>query len=68
MGSEPPLLTFLLVVVSGWVHRRQWLIIESLQVEDRMLKDGFCGKRIRFADAETEWLAWKVKWSDAKFR
>jgi len=26
MGSVPPLLTFLLMVVSGWVHRRQLII------------------------------------------
>jgi len=46
MGSVPPLLTFLLAVVSGWVHRRQLLVIEFLQAENRMLKDRLRGKRI----------------------
>jgi hypothetical protein len=52
MGSVPPLLTFLLAVVSGWVHRRQRLVIEFLQAENRMFKDrvlskysnGVCGR------------------------
>jgi len=47
MGSVPPLLTFLLMVVSGWVHRRQLIVIEFLQVENRMLKERLRGKRIR---------------------
>jgi len=28
MGSVPPLLTFLLMIVSGWVQRRQLIVIE----------------------------------------
>jgi len=31
MGTVPPLLTYLLLVVSGWVHRRQLIVIEFLQ-------------------------------------
>jgi putative transposase len=61
MGSVPPLLTFLLAVVSGWVHRRQLLVIEFLQAENRMLKDRLRGKRIRFTDAERALLARKAK-------
>ena len=61
MGSVPPLLTFLLAVVSGWVHRRQWLVIEFLQAENRMLKDRLRGKRIRYTDAERALLARKAK-------
>ena len=41
MGSVPPLLTFLLMVVSGWVHRRQLIVIEFLQAENRMLKERY---------------------------
>ncbi|MEO8104088.1 MAG: hypothetical protein ABI790_16335 [Betaproteobacteria bacterium] len=41
------LLTFLLMVVSGWVHRRQLIVIEFLQAENRMLKERLRGKRIR---------------------
>ena len=61
MGSVPPLLTFLLMVVSGWVHRRQLLVIEFLQALNRMLKERLSGKRIRFSDAERALLARKAK-------
>src|ERR1700704_2632378 len=61
MGSVPPLLTFLLMVVSGWVHRQQLIVIEYLQVENRLLKEHLRGKRIRFTDAERALLAQKAK-------
>jgi len=57
----PPLLTFLLMVVSGWVHRRQLIVIEFLQAENRLLKERLRGKRIRFTDAERALLARKAK-------
>jgi hypothetical protein len=28
MGSVPPVLSFLLMMVAGWVHRHQLLVIE----------------------------------------
>ena len=61
MGSVPPLLTFLLMVVSGWVHRQQLIVIEYLQAENRLLKERLRGKRIRFTDAERALLARKAK-------
>jgi transposase InsO family protein len=61
MGSVPPLLTFLLMVVSGWVHRQQLIVIEFLQAENRLLKARLRGKRIRFTDAERALLARKAK-------
>jgi putative transposase len=61
MGSVPPLLTFVLMVVSGWVHRRQLIVIEFLQAENRLLKARLRGKRIRFTDAERALLARKAK-------
>ena len=61
MGSVPPLLTFLLMVVSGWVHRRQLIVIEFLQAENLLLKERLRGKRIRFTDAERALLARKAK-------
>ena len=61
MGSVPPLLTFLLMVVSGWVHRRQLVVIEFLQAENRLLKERLSGKRIRFTDAERALLGRKAK-------
>src|ERR1700720_2579102 len=61
MRSMPPLLSFLLVRVSGWVQRHQLLVIEFLQAENRMLKERLRGKRIRFTDAERALLARKAK-------
>jgi putative transposase len=61
MSSVPPLLTYLLLVVSGWVNRRQLIVIEFLQVENRLLKERLRGKRIRFTDAERVLLARKAK-------
>ena len=61
MGSMPPLLTFLLMIVSAWVHRRQLVVIEFLQAENRLLKERLRGKRIRFTDAERALLARKAK-------
>jgi len=61
MGSVPPLLSFLLVIVSGWVHRHQLLVIEFLQAENRLLKNRLRGKRIRFTDTERALLARKAK-------
>jgi len=61
MGPVPPLLTFLLMFASGWVHRRQLIVIEFLQAENRMLKERLRGKRIRFTDDERALLARKAK-------
>jgi putative transposase len=60
MGSVPPLLSFLLMVVSGWVHRHQLTVIEFLQAENRLLKEKLQGKRLRFTDAERALLARKA--------
>jgi hypothetical protein len=57
MESMPPVLSFLLLMVSGWVHRHQLLVIELLQAENRLLKGRMRGKRIRFTDAERALLA-----------
>ena len=57
----PPALSFLLMMVSGWVHRHQLLVIELLQAENRLLKERLRGKRIRFTDAERALLARKAK-------
>ena len=52
MGSVPPVLSFLLMVVAGWVHRHQLTVIEFLQAENRLLKEKLGGKRLRFTDGE----------------
>ena len=61
MGSVPPLLSFLLMIAAGWVHRHQLIVIEFLQAENRLLKERLHGKRIRFTDAERALLARKAK-------
>jgi len=33
MGSVPPLLSFLLMIAAGWVHRHQLIVIQFLQAE-----------------------------------
>ena len=57
MGSLPPLLSFLLMVTAGWVHRHQLTVIEFLQAENGLLRDRLRGRRIRFTDAERALLA-----------
>jgi putative transposase len=61
MGPTSPLLSLLLMMVSGWVHRHQLIVIEFLQAENRLLKERLRGKRIRFTDAERALLARKAK-------
>jgi len=57
----PPLLSFLLMIAAGWVHRHQLIVIEFLQAENRLLKDRLRGRRVRFTDAERALLARKAK-------
>src|SRR5438034_3548485 len=52
MGSAPPVLSFLLMIAAGWVHRHQLIVIEFLQAENRLLKERLRGRRMRFTDAE----------------
>jgi putative transposase len=59
MGSVPPALSVLLMMVSGSVHRHQLIVIEFLQAENHLLKEWLRGKRIRFTDAERALLARK---------
>jgi hypothetical protein len=61
MVSVPPLLTFLPMVVSDWVNRRQLIVIDFLQAENRKLKERPRGKRIRFTEAERALLVRKAK-------
>ncbi len=66
MGSVPPLLAYLLMIVSGWVQRRQLIVIEYLQAENWLLKARLSGKRIRFTDAERALLARRRRQWDVK--
>jgi len=49
------------MMVSGWVHRHQLIVIESLQAENQLFKDRLRGRRIRFTDAERALLARKAR-------
>jgi hypothetical protein len=49
------------MIISGWVHRHQLIVIELLQAENQMLMARLCGKRIRFTDTEPALLARKAK-------
>jgi hypothetical protein len=51
----------LLLVIGGWVNRRQLDVIEYLQEENRILKARLGGRRFRFTDAERRLLARKVR-------
>ncbi len=56
MDLVPPLLTFLLMLVSGWAPPPAYRYRIS---ENRVLKERLRGKRIRFTDAEQTLLARK---------
>ena len=62
----PPLLSFLLMIAAGWVHRHQLIVIEFLQAENRLLKDRLRGKRIRFTDASESCSREKPRQWDAR--
>src|SRR4030095_4764148 len=61
MSAASPVLSFLLMMMSGWVHRHQLIVIEFLQAENRLPKDRLGGRRIRFTYAERALLARKAR-------
>lgn len=50
-------LQFLLMLLAGWIDRRQLDAIEYLKEENRLLKERLGGRRLRFTDAERRRLA-----------
>jgi putative transposase len=54
-------LQILLIVLAGWVNRRQLDMIAYLQEENRVLKERLGGRRLRFTDAERRRLARKAQ-------
>jgi putative transposase len=54
-------LHFLILLVAGWIGRRQGEAIEYLRAENRVLRGRLGPKRLRFADAERRLLAQKGK-------
>ena len=54
-------LQFLILLVAGWIGRRQGEAIEYLRAENRVLRARLGPRRLRFADAERRLLAQKGK-------
>ena len=52
---------FLLLVLAGWVNRQQQDVIDYLQEENRVLRAGLRGKRLRLSDDERCRLAVKAQ-------
>ena len=48
MAAEP--LQFLLMLMAGWVNRRQVDVIDYLLEENRVLREQLGGRRLRFTD------------------
>ncbi len=52
---------FLLLVVAGWVNRQQQDVIDYQQKENRVLRAGLRGKRLRLSDDDRRRLAVKAQ-------
>ena len=52
---------FLLLVLAGWVNRQQQDVIDYLREENRVLRAGLRGKRLRLADDDRRRLAVKAQ-------
>ena len=52
---------FLLLVVAGWVNRQQQDVIDYLQEENRVLRAGLRGKRLKVSDDDRRRLAVKAQ-------
>ena len=48
---------FLLLVLAGWVNRQQQDVIDYLQEENRVLRAGLRGKRLKLSDDDRRRLA-----------
>ena len=52
---------FLLLVLAGWVNRHQQDVIDYLREENRVLRGGLRGKRLRLSDDDRRRLAVKAQ-------
>lgn len=57
----PVFLQFVVVIVAGWVNRRQADVIDYLREENRVLREQLKGRRIRFTDEQRRRLAEKAR-------
>ena len=60
MSVLTPLQIFL-VSLAGWINRQQLEVIEYLQEENRVFREQFKGKKLRFTDNQRRRLAAKAK-------
>jgi len=61
MAQVPSLVQFLIVVLAGWLARRQEAFIEYVMAENRMLKARLGRRRLIFSDTERRLLARPAK-------
>ncbi len=54
-------LQFLILILAGWVHRSQQAVIESLQAENRVLREQLGDGRLLFTDGQRRRLAARAK-------
>jgi putative transposase len=54
-------LQLLLLAISGWVNQQQRDVIDYLQEENRVLREQFGRRRLRFTDAQRRRRAAKAK-------
>src|SRR5262244_1103857 len=52
---------FVLIAFSGWMNGRQFLLIDYLREENRVLREHLGDKRLRFTDDQRRRLAAKAK-------
>ena len=61
MSPFPHVLQFLVVAVAGWINQQQRDVIDSLQEENRVLREQLGPGRLRFTDAHRRRLAAQAK-------
>ena len=61
MSPFPQVLQVLVVAVAGWINQQQRDVIDSLQEENRVLREQLGPGRLRFTDAQRRRLAAKAK-------
>lgn len=61
MDALPPPLAFFILLVSGWVNRKQQTVIDYLLEENRVLLAERAGRRLRLTDDQRRRLAQKGK-------
>ena len=59
VAMQMPILQFLILIVSGWLARRQQDVVGYLLEENRVLREQLAGKRLRLTDGQCRRLAVK---------